>query len=102
MVRDIRRPYRAKAIQYRYYSRSAAAYSQDGIVLLEYLDIVRRHVTARALVSLRTPVELGEVDGELADLFRGGVYHLHAGRDDLGSDPVCADLSDLVYALALR
>jgi hypothetical protein len=98
VVGDVWRSNCAKAV----FSRTPRLLdSQDRVMLLQNLEVISRDIAPRLLVSIRRPIELGEVDTERAKLLGGGLDDLHTGFNHLGADSICSDLGDGVNALSL-
>lgn len=70
-------------------------------MLLQHLNVVFRHIAARLFVPVRTPVQIGKVHLERAQLFSRRVNDLDTGVDYFRPDTIGTDLSDLVYILTL-
>src|SRR5687768_12727157 len=66
---------------------------EDGVELLQLLEPARRNVGAGFLETLRAPVEIPELDAEVAGQL---LQHFDAGRNDLVADPVAGDRRDAV------
>ena len=70
-------------------------------MLLQHFQVIFRKVAASLLVSIRRPVEVGEIDAKLAVFFGSGVENLDSGINHFWADSVCADLGNFVRLLAL-
>ena len=70
-------------------------------MLLEDFYVVVWNVASGLFVSVGRPVELGEVELEMADLLGDRMQDSHARVNDLWADAVRADLGDLVDRLPL-
>jgi hypothetical protein len=74
---------------------------EDGVVFLQDLDIVVGDISARLLVAVRGPVEVGKLVFGVAQLFGDCVDDLDSGINHFGTNSVGSDLSDLVEILSL-
>lgn len=74
---------------------------EDGVVFLQDLDIVVGDITARLLVAVRGPVEVGKLVSGVAQLFGDCVDDLDSGINYFGTNSIGSDLSDLVEILSL-
>ena len=76
--------------------RRADGAEQDGVELAELVGAVLRHHDAMLLVVVRPPVEVLEVERELAIALGADLQGLDAGLDHLGPDAVAAHGGNLV------
>ncbi len=72
---------------------------ENGIVLLELVEAAFRDVSARLLVDIARPVEVGEFEGERSVCSCQGVQDVYPRGDDFGAYAVAGYGGDFVDAV---